>query len=134
MSRCAGFSRGCGNSEILLETAPCADLETTKESAVARSTRETRRVRRPPAAARDSSPRPRQATRAARAKPDPGAETNQGPPARPATPACSDLQLLIRRPVVGHMLTYRCSVMIHAACLTPSKVADCRGKTRVRDE
>src|SRR5580692_1211550 len=134
MSGCAGFSQGCASSEIRRETAPCADPETTIEWAVAPNTKETRRVHRPRAAAPDSSPRRRRAVPAARAKPDPRAETNSDPPARPAKRVCSELQLLIRRPVVGHMLIDGRGVVVHAAGLTQGKVANGRGKSLVRNE
>ncbi len=131
---CARSSASCASSEILRETAPCADPATTKGWAAAPSTKETRRVRRLRAAAPDSSPRRPRAVPAVRAAPDPGAETNSDPPARPATPVCSEPQLLIRRPVVGHVALDRRGVMIHAAGLAPGVVANGRGKSRVGDE
>ncbi len=97
------LAASCASSETPRETAPCADPATTKVWAAAPSTRETRRVRRLRAAAPDSSRRPRRAVPEAHAAPDPAAETNSDPPARPARPVCSELQLLIRRAVVGHM-------------------------------
>src|SRR5271165_6049708 len=123
MRDCVVSCPSCANSETPRETAPCADPGTTKVWAAAPSTKETHPVRRLRAAAPDSSRRRRRAVPAVHATPGPGAETNSDPSARPARPACSEPQLLIRRAVIGHMALDRCGVMIHAAGLAPGEVA-----------
>src|SRR5271170_6533275 len=83
---------------------------------------ETRRVRKPPAA------------RAARAKPDPAAETSRDRLVHPAIRVCSELQFLIRCTMIGHVLVDGGSVAVDAARLACGKLANGRGKARVDDE
>src|SRR5471032_1120275 len=77
--------------------------------------------------------RPRPASPAVRSAPDPAAETSLDPPVLPAKRVCSEPQLLIRHPVVGHVALDRGGIGVDASGLTLSVVADGRGKSRIRD-
>src|SRR3984893_12476145 len=65
--------------------------------------------------------------------PDPTPETNSDRPALPAKPVSSELQLLIRGPMIGHMLVHRGGVVVDTARLALCIIPNRRGESRVCD-